>query len=236
MKAATATKARPSTEIPRDLAVQQASVMKGRMPAQLISQKQYEDASGYLRRLVNFGAQWKAYWADVIDPLKEAYDAARGKRDDVEKPRAVRERDVRNLLSEWVIRKETEQAQLDAKNAAAAEEDAKKKHDAEIEAAKKLGAPAEIVEAMRQQPLAVSEPTPSRAYQKYESQSSYDEWSAVCLDKQALIVHCAAHPEDANLLKEDQTKLNARADSQHELFNVPGCEVRKKKIIRQSKF
>src|SRR5271154_1343798 len=114
MKTATAPKAKPKpVEVPRDLAEQQSSIMKGKIPASLETQKEYDRASDYLKRLVNFGATWKAYWADVIDTLKTAYDAARGKRDEVEKPREIRERQVRNLLSAWVVRKETEQAEKD---------------------------------------------------------------------------------------------------------------------------
>ena len=235
MKAATATK-KPSTEIPRDLAVQQASVMKGKLPALLATQTQYDSASDYLKRLINFRKSWQEYWKEPIVKAKELYDDLRGKRDEVDKPAEIREREVRNLLSDFIRRKDAEEALGRDRRAQEAENLARQHRTAEISEAEKLGAPAEIVEAMKEQPVAITAPAPVTAFRRAEGQTSYDKWGAVCLDKQALIVHCASHPEDANLLDVNEMALRKRAESQHELFNVPGCECRKEKIVRSARY
>lgn len=134
---------------------------------------------------------------------------------------AERQRRLEAAAAAEKARKESEAAAA----AAQAEQDFDRRREAEARAADAAAAAqAASVEAVVSHQVAAA-PEP-----KVSGVSGRKNYSAECVSILELAAYIVSNPQYANLLKIDQTALNALARAQKEMFKLPGCKLLTKTV------
>ena len=140
------------------------------------------------------------------------------------------ERITKRKLSDWRADQQRRAAEEEARLQAEARKRDDDRRQAEALAAEAAGdhqAAEEIInEPAVELPVYVSPPVP-----KLRGISYRETWPFEVVDFGALVRHCAAHPEDTNLLQVNTAALRSMVTSRKSLTKIPGVKVWKQQDV-----
>lgn len=174
----------------------------------------------------------EAYFDGLVKPAYESYKNLLAAKKQVIEPVEGMVANVNRGLLAWDQAQEALRRAEQAKLEQEARERAEAERIAQAEALQAQGVGAEVIDAMLDEPvivteIAVAQPT----YDKSSAVQYRDNWSAECTDLLKFVKHVAKNPSLIGLLSVNQPALNAMARSLKDTMNFPGVEARNNKVV-----
>ena len=174
----------------------------------------------------------EAYFDGLVKPAYESYKNLLAAKKQVIEPVEGMVANVNRGLLAWDQAQEALRRAEQAKLEQEARERAEAERIAQAEALQAQGVGAEVIDAMLDEPvivteIAVAQPT----YEKSALVGTRENWSGECDDLFALVRHVAKNKALLGLLSVNGPALNALARSTKSTMNIPGCRAVNKPVI-----
>lgn len=228
-------------EVKKEVALKEEAltVIEQAKAIKISDQQSYDQAAGLLlETIMPIRKKWAAYWQGTDadpGPVKLAYRTYQSLLDKfnaADKPMAEAEKTAKAAISDWDIKQEKRQQELQRQAQEAAEALEEEERLAAAVIAEESGASEEqvrdIVAAPRQAVAAPVAPTYQRASGIGKRR---ENWSAEVKDLKALVKAAAAGKVPIDYLLPNQTALNARAKADRNTMNIPGVIARDIPVI-----
>jgi hypothetical protein len=225
----------PDSVIQAEKAAPDLGISRLEMAAQILSlesETDYRNAGEMLTRVATSRNNWSAYWEGVIRPLKTAYDAARGKRDEV----AKRLDSIRSTLESKMSIFRTQQDLLHREANARLEDAAEALRGSLMNEAKGLliaGRRDEAVATMEQADAVIA-PRIEVERSKLDGVAAVQDYDVEITDLMALVIavakgevplYGAVNGKRVALLEARESLIKDRRKSMGEAFRMPGVKV-----------
>lgn len=172
------------------------------------------------------------YFDGLVKPAYESYKNLLAAKKKVVEPVEGLISNVNRSLLAWDQEQErirlAEQRRLEAE----ARERAEAERIAQAEALQSQGVEAEVINAMLDEPVIVTEvATAQPTYDKSSAVQYRDNWSAEVTDMVKLVKYVAKNPALIGLLAVNQPALNSMARSMKESLDIPGVEPKNNRVV-----
>jgi hypothetical protein len=236
---------------PKELRTQITAIQQQKFPKAIQNQKQFDLVADTLKTIKQFRSAWDAYWRPEIDAAHKLHRSLMAKFKEGDNPAAAAETTAKFLIGDFTRRKEAQEAEERRKKAEELAARQRAEREAKAAEAAAMGAPEAIVEAIKEAPLAIPEPDVKPKFERAEGILVGGRWDATCDDLRTFVGYLAGikmneqtgereltypHWEDLNMILPDDTAGRKRAESQKELFSLPGWRAFKKTVVRSSNY
>ena len=190
--------------------------------------EQLEEATLVVKSIKTYKKNVHDYWDDLCEKAHSSWKATTSRRKAFLDPADNAETAIKLKISRYYEAERAQKAKEHQKRVEAEEKAAEARRLAEMQELEAMGA-LEEAEHIANQPLDMA-PVAEPVETKVEGLSTSERWSAEVVDLPKLLEFCAGEPRWSHLVAPVMKELNKLAVAQKEMFDIPGCEARKKII------
>ena len=188
--------------------------------------EQLEEATLVVKSIKVYKKNVHEYWDDLCEKAYSSWKATTSRRKAFLDPADKAETDIKLKISRYYEAERAQKAEEHRKRVEAEEKAAAEKRVAEVEELRGMGA-LEEAEHIADQPLDVT-PVAAPVETQVEGLSTSDRWYAEVVDLGLLFHFVAENSRWRHLVAPVMKELNKLAVAQKEMFDIPGCEAKKK--------